>query len=105
MNLNDFCIGSERDLQAALETRDQGRGSSWIGLQGIGGKIKRRGQGRGFAAELRATVEAQFLYHLQGQKIALQNLYFRVEFGGIVIVKIEGGGIIEVNESGIRFID
>ena len=42
---------------------------------------------------------------MQGQKIALQNFYFCVEFGGIEIVEVESWRIIEIDQAGIRFVD
>ena len=48
---------------------------------GSGARSSDEDEGAAFPAELGPTVETQFLYYLQGKKIALQNLHFGFEFG------------------------
>ena len=73
-----------------------------IALQRVGRKIDRTG--RSLAAEFRTPVKIQIPNHLQGQKIALQNLHVGFKFGGIEIVETEGGGVLEV-QTGIGLVD
>ena len=105
VHLDDVSVGGECDFQIAPETGEQSRSPAGVGLQRIGGEIERRGQRRGFSAELGPAVEAQILHYLQGKKIALQNLHFGFQFGGIVIVNVEGWRIAEVDQAGIRLVD
>ena len=104
-HLDDARIGSQRDLQVAFDSGQQDGGSRRIGLQRIRSEVERGGQSHRVSTELGTPVQTQFLDHLQGKQIALQNLDFGLQFRGIVIVQVKRGRIVEIDQAGIRFID
>jgi len=82
VNFDNSGIRNQRDFEVALESAQQGGGSPGIVLQGIG----KPGWLFGERCVLGALVEIQLPDDLQGQQVTLQNAYFGVEVGGVIVV-------------------
>ena len=72
-----------------------------IDLQRVGRQLQRR---RSPAVRSPGMIQVQFLDHLQCKQITLQDLDLGVQFGGIVVVEAEGGGVLEV-QGRVRLVD
>ena len=88
VDFDDSGIGNQSDPKTALKSCEQGGGLFRVRLQRIGGEAQRVWmESASPPPNSGLLVEIQLLDHLQGQQIALQNSYFGIEVGGIVVVR------------------